>query len=198
MVKISDLEEKKLIVAYSMARTGKHIGIENVWRQWCIRWQDDFSVNGRALRMYDHILVKSKTKTRERVRAGETDIREFKEYDDFLAELCVWLEENYDKTVSKKCNAEILKEKLVKYKSACGHNIRILLKKSGLKGRGYRLQNQTSKKHPQTSKKHSLLLGRYLIFHKGKNGIQECVAQGTYEEMVNWINNKTKEKNEAE
>ena len=50
MLKISDLEEKKLIVAYSMARTSKHIGLENVWRQWCIWWRDDFSVNGGALR----------------------------------------------------------------------------------------------------------------------------------------------------
>ena len=40
--------------------------------------------------MYDHKFVKSKTKARERVRAGETDIQDFKEYDDFLAELCEW------------------------------------------------------------------------------------------------------------
>lgn len=92
MLKISDLEEKKLIVAYSMARTSKHIGLENVWRQWCIWRRDDFSVNGGALRMYDHKFVKSKTKARERVRAGETNIQDFKKYDDFLAELCTWFE----------------------------------------------------------------------------------------------------------
>lgn len=191
MLKISDLEEKKLIVAYSMARTSKHIGLENVWRQWCIWWRDDFSVNGGALRMYDHKFVKSKTKARERVRAGETDIQDFKEYDDFLAELCTWFEENYDKTISKKCNIEIFKDKLLKYKATCGNNISILFKKSGLKEQGYRLQNQTSKKHP-------LLLGKYLIFHKDKYGIQECVAQGRYEQMVNWINNKIEVKNENE
>ena len=141
--------------------------------------------------MYDHKFVKSKTKARERVRAGETDIQDFKEYDDFLAELCEWFEENYDKTISKKCNIEILKDKLLKYKATCGNNISILFKKSGLKEQGYRLQNQTSKKHP-------LLLGKYLIFHKDKYGIQECVAQGTYEQMVNWINNKIEVKNENE
>lgn len=91
MLKISDLEEKRLIVAYSMARTSKHIGLENVWRQWCIWWRDDFTVNGWVLRMYDHKFVKSKRKARERVRAGETNIQDFKEYDDFLAELCAWL-----------------------------------------------------------------------------------------------------------
>lgn len=32
MLKISDLEEKKLIVAYSMAKDEKDIGIEYVWR----------------------------------------------------------------------------------------------------------------------------------------------------------------------
>ena len=42
--------------------------------EWCIWWRDDFSVDGGALRMYDHKFVKSKTKARERVRAGETDI----------------------------------------------------------------------------------------------------------------------------
>ena len=152
------------------------------------RW---FSVNGGALRMYDHKFVKSKTKARERVRAWETNIQDFKEYDDFLAELCEWFEENYDKTISKKCNIEILKDKLLKYKATCGNNISTLFKKSGLKEQGYRLQNQTSKKHP-------LLLGKYLIFHKDKYGIQECVAQGTYEQMVNWINNKIEVKNKDE
>lgn len=33
MLQISDLEEKRLIVAYSMARDKKHVEFENVWRQ---------------------------------------------------------------------------------------------------------------------------------------------------------------------
>lgn len=33
MLYISDLQEKRLIVAYFMARDKKHIGLENVWRQ---------------------------------------------------------------------------------------------------------------------------------------------------------------------
>lgn len=191
MLNISDLEEKKLIVAYSMARNKKHIGLENVWRQWCVWWRDDFSVNGWALRMYDHKFVKSKTKARERVRAGESNIQDFKKYDDFLAELCAWFEEIYDKDATIKENIAILKEKLLKYKATCGNNIHTLFKKSGLKERGYRLQNQTSKKHP-------LLLGKYLIFYKDKYGIQKCVAQGTYEQITNWINNKVEVKNEDE
>lgn len=84
MLKVSDLEEKKLIVAYSMARDNTHIGLENVWRRWCVWWKEDFSVNGGALKMYDHRFVKSTTKARERRRAGETNIQDFKEYDDFL------------------------------------------------------------------------------------------------------------------
>ena len=182
MLKISDLEEKKLIVAYSMARNKKGVGIENVWRQWCIWWKEDFTVNGRVLKMYDHKFVRSKTKARERVKAGESVIQDFKEHDDFLGELCVWLEENYDKTTTRKENIAILKEKLLKYKTACGINIYTLFKKSGLKEKGYRLQNRTSKKHP-------LLLGRYLIFHKD-NGVQKFVTQGTYEQITNWINNE--------
>lgn len=191
MLNISDLEEKRLIVAYSMARTSKHIGLENVWRQWCTWWRDDFSVNGWALRMYDHKFVKSKTKARERVRVGEIDIQDFKEYDDFLAELCKWLEENYDKTISKKSNINILKDKLLKCKAECGRNIQTLFKKSGLKEKGYRLQNQTSVKHP-------LLLGKYLILHKDKYGIQEYVVQGTYEQITKWINDRTEVKTKNE
>lgn len=33
MWKISNLEEKKLIVTYSMARDKKHVGFKNDWRQ---------------------------------------------------------------------------------------------------------------------------------------------------------------------
>lgn len=191
MLNISDLEEKKLIVAYSMARNKKHVGLENVWRQWCIWWKEDFTVNGGALRMYDHRFVKSKTKVRERIKAGEANIQDFKEYDDFLARLCIWFEENYNKTISRKCNIAILKDKLLKYKAECGRNVQMLFKKSGLKEKGYRLQNQTSVKHP-------LLLGKYLIFHKNQCGAQECVAQGTYEQITNWINNETEVKNKNE
>lgn len=41
MLNISDLEEKKLIVACSMAKEKKYVGLENVWRHWCICWKDD-------------------------------------------------------------------------------------------------------------------------------------------------------------
>lgn len=117
------------------------------------------------------------------MKAGENDIQDFKEYDDFLAELCTWLKENYDNTLTRKENIAILKERLLKYKANCGINIRTLFNKSGLKKKGYRLQNWTSKKHP-------LRLGKYLILKK-----QECIAQGTYEQMVDWITtNKDKTK----
>ena len=186
MLKISDLEEKKLIMAYFMAR--RNIGTEKLWRQWCKWWKEDFTVNGGALKMYNHMLVKSKTKTRERIKAGETDIQDFKEYDDFLAELYTWLENNYNKAATREENIAIHKEKLLKYKAVCANNIYTLFKKSGLKRRGYRLQNHTSKKHPY-------FLGKYLIFYKNEDGDQECVAQGSYEQMTDWINEKKGEKN---
>lgn len=145
----------------------KHVGLENVWRQWCIWWENDFSVNGGALKMYDHRFIKSKKKVRERMKAGETDIHDFKEYDDFLVDLCKWIEANYDETISRKDNITILKNRLLKYKAECGRNIQILFKKSGLKEKGYRLQNQTSVNHP-------LLLGKYVIFHKDQHGMKVC------------------------
>lgn len=187
MLNISDSEEKKLIVAYSMARNKKHVGLENVWRQWCIWWKEDFSVNGGTLRMYDHRFIKSKKKVRERMQSGETDIHDFKEYDDFLVDLCKWIEANYDETISRKDNITILKNRLLKYKAECGRNISILFKKSGLKEKGYRLQNQTSVKHP-------LLLGKYVIFYKDRYGIREFVTQGSYEQITKWINNEAEVK----
>lgn len=84
MLNIRNAEEKKIIVAYYMTRNKRNLGIENVWRIWCTWWKDDFSVDGKLLRMYDHIFVLSKTKAREKARIGE-NIQEFKEYDDFLS-----------------------------------------------------------------------------------------------------------------
>lgn len=194
MLNISDLEEKRLIVAYAIVKENQQAFPEKTWRKWSIWWKDDFSVNGGALKMYDHIFVKSKTKAREKKQMGE-DIQEFKEYDDFLAELCVWINEwikdNYDKTVSNKANVARFKEKLLKYKEECNAKIRILFKKSGLYQQGYKLIVQTSKKHP-------LLLGKYIILHTDKYDIRECVAQGSYEQISNWIKQKARIKNDNE
>lgn len=81
--------------------------------------------------MYDHRFIKSKKKVRERMKVGETDIHDFKEYDDFLVDLCKWIEANYDESISRKNNITILKNRLLKYKAECGRNIQILFKKSG-------------------------------------------------------------------
>ena len=182
MRKISDLEEKKLIVAYSMAKDEKNIGIEYVWRDWRTRWNDDFSVNGRALRRYNHQFVKSKTKAREMIRKGETDIYKYKEYDDLLAQICEWMETNYDNSISRQENVDILRRKLLEYKEECYGELYTLLKKSGLKGKGYRLQNAVSAKNVQD-------LGIYRISYKDGKGVTEYV-QGTYEQIVNWMNEK--------
>lgn len=190
MLKISDLEEKKLIVAYSMAKDEKDIGIEYVWREWHTRWNDDFSVNGRALRRYNHQFVKSKTKTRELVRKGETNIYKYKEYDDLLAQICEWMVANYDNTISRQENVDILRKKLLEYKEKCGRELYALLKRSGLKEKGYRLQNSVSVNNVQD-------LGRYRISYNDGKGSKEYV-QGTYGQIVNWINNKIEAKNEDE
>lgn len=182
MLKISDLEENKLIIAYCIARDEKNIGIEYVWREWRTRWNDDFSVNGRALRRYNHQFVKSKTKAREMVRKGETDIYKYKEYDDLLAQICEWMETNYDNSISRQENADILKRKLLEYRDTCGRELYALLKRNGLKGKGYRLQNAVSAKNIQD-------LGRYRISYKDGKGFKEYV-QGTYEQIVNWMNEK--------
>lgn len=39
-------------------------------------------------------------------------------------------------------------------------------------------------------------MGKYLIFHRDQNGNQDCVVQGTYEQVTNWINNKIEGKDE--
>lgn len=174
MLHIKDVEEKKMIVAYYMVRNRKNLGLENVWRVWSAWWEKDFSDKGRPLTMYDHKLVLSKTKAREKVRAGE-NYQDYKEYDDFLAEICEWLKGQFDTTDGRKTHASLLKEQLLKHRSICDQNIRKRLKNSGLRAEGYKLQNQTSKKHP-------LLLGRYLII-----GTEGCIKQGSYEEIMNYI-----------
>lgn len=190
MLKILDLEEKKLIIAYFIAKGEKNIGIEYIWREWHTRWNDDFSVNGWALRRYNHQFVKSKTKAREMARKGEADIYKYKEYDDLLAQICEWMEANYDNTISRQENAGILRRKLLEYKGTCGRELYSLLKRSGLKEKGYRLQNAVSVKNVQD-------LGKYSISYKDGKGFSEYV-QGTYEQIVNWINNKIEVKNEDE
>ena len=78
--------------------------------------------------MYDYRFVKSKTKVRERIKAGEINIQDFKEYDDFLTGLCKWMEDNY-KTIGGQGNTAVLKDKLLKYKLECGNNIIHFLRK---------------------------------------------------------------------
>lgn len=179
MLNISDVEEKKMIVAYHMVRNKKGVGSENVWRTWCIWWKKDFTINGTPLRMYNHTLVQSKTKARDKARRGE-NVQNYKEYDDFLVKLCEWIQENYDNKKGRGTNAENLKANLLKYKAKCDKNIRTFLKKSGLKEKGYKLQNQTSEKHP-------IMLGKYLIFKRQEDGTSRCVKQGSYEQVMNYL-----------
>lgn len=180
MLQIRNAEEKKRIIAYHMARNNQNLGIEKVWRIWNTWWDNDFVADGRKLKMYNHTFVLSKNKAKERMRKGET-IQEFKAYDDFLVEVCKWVKDNYDETKGRNANADALKNNLLKYRMECNRNIRVAFNKSGLKQQGYRLQRQISKKHP-------LLLSKYIILIQTEDGGTQCIKQGGYDEITEYLN----------
>lgn len=181
MLNIKNVEEKKMIVAYYRVGVSyMNLGIENVWRVWCKFWKEDFVVDGNLLKMYDHTLVLSKAKARAKQILGE-NIQEFKEYDDFLIEVCEWIKKNYDEDKDRKANAKILKNKLLEYRAECNRNIRERFSKSGLKEKGYKIKNQPSK--------NPYLLSKYIILAKNEDGVTRYVKQGNYEEVIKYILN---------
>lgn len=175
MQHIKDLEEKKMIIAYYLAKNKKNVGLETVWRIWSNWWDKDFCDKGRTLTMYDHTLVLSKTKARAKVKAGES-FNDYKEYDDFLADICQWIKDSYDNTVDGKTNTNLLTEKLFKYKEQCNNLIRRKFNKSSLKAEGYKLRCVISRRKPHH-------LSTYLLFNED----DVYVTQGTYENMLKYI-----------
>lgn len=178
MVKIKDLEEKKLIISYFLSRS-KGRGIETVYRQWCKWWKEDFTTEGGVLKMYNHSFVLSKTKARQ----GVEQPAYCKEYYERLNEIFEYVRDSYDKSKNKKENVDILKARLFRYREQCNKNIRQIIAENNLYGKECKFLNQTSKKHPN-------ILGKYVFIHK-VNG-SKVVKVGSYEDIINYLKQITK------
>lgn len=191
MVKIKDVEEKKLIVACYIAKNKKdnnYFSDIKVWHHWTALWSEDFRTDeGKVLKLYghNHQFVLSKTKAKEQKKEGILT-QEFKEYDDFLAEICQWINENYKRTKGRIRNANIIKEKLLAYRRECAGIIQEYLNNSGMTEKGYKIQNLTSKKEP-------LLLGKYCILAENLEGRYKSICCGSYETMMEFLKKEMEE-----
>lgn len=184
MLNIKDMEEKRLIIAYYIARNSKcQLNDDIVWNQWNGRWPKDLrSKNNRPLKRYNHHCVESRTQAKKEAKSENLSY-DYTEYDNFIIETCEWVKSLYDKDKANWKNANIVLERLFIYRETCDKRIRELLFESGLAAEGYKLQNQTSKKHPH-------LLGDYLILHN-QNGVNKCVIRGSYEQVMNYLKGVT-------
>lgn len=189
MVKINDVEEKRLIVAYYLAKNKKDNNCFSdikVWHQWTALWSEDFRTEeGKVFKRYDNQFVLSKKKAKKEKHEGIL-IQEFKEYDDFLAEICQWINENYKRIKGRIKNANIIKEQLIEYRRECAGIIQEYFKNSGLSEKGYKFQILTSKKEP-------LLLGKYCILAENPEGRYKDICCGSYEIIMNFLKEEMEE-----
>lgn len=183
MLNIQDVEEKRLIIAYQIAKSGREICLKRVWDYWCADWPKDFRTDdGRVLKMYKQQLVLSKNQARHMSKINALT-QEFKEYDDLLAATYDWIKKNYNGHKCSKRNANIFMEQLLFYRRACFNDILAFLDNSGLKSQGYILQNLTKKKHP-------LLLSEYMVFIKENDNYNKLIIQGTYQQVMDYLRKK--------
>lgn len=78
----------------------------------------------------------------------------------------------------------MMKGRLFEYRKGCDNSIRQFLNENGLTEKGYKLQNQTSKKHPYN-------LGDYLILRREDNG-NKYVIRGSYDQVMSYLKMKMK------
>ena len=189
MLDIKDIEEKKLIVAYRVSKS-KRLGADHIWRLWMSSWDNDFRVKGTPLKMHDHKFIQSNTKRRESANAGEALIQGYKEYDDFLADVYNWIREQLHKyrtdNTMKTCDKFM--KMLASHRRECADNLYRIMRENNLQRKGYSLKNQTSSKNP-------LELGRLLLRHNHE-GTWETIMSGSYEEILDCLNEIIKERGE--
>lgn len=189
MVKIKDVEEKRLIVAYYLAKNKKDNNCFSdikVWHQWTALWSEDFRTEeGKVFKRYANQFVLSKTKAKKQNHEGAL-IQEFKEYDDFLNETCQWVNDNYKRNKSRTRNANIAKERLLEYKKDRGVLLQEYFNNNGFPEKGYRFQNLTSRKEP-------LSMGKYLILAPNPEGRYKSICCGSYEMVMDFFKKEKEE-----
>lgn len=180
MIKIKDVEKKKLQIAYFLSRCKceDNFSISSIYGQWCKWWKEDFLINGTFQpQIYKGELVLSK----KGAQLGETQPECMTYYNDVLHRVQKEIIKHYDNNVGRKTNSDRFKKQMLHKR---GKNLKKLIE--ALKERNvadkYFIENRTSKKHP-------CKLGLYAIRDKGKpNGIYYC--SGTYETVLDYIENE--------
>lgn len=183
MVRIKDVEEKRLILTYYLSKSKKDnkcFGDIKVWNQWTALWSEDFRTEtGKVLKRYNNQFVLSKTKAKKQKEEG-TLTQDFKEYDDFLAETYQWVNENHKRNKGRTKNANIMKERLLAYKKECAILIQEYFNNNEFAEKGYRFQNLTSKKEP-------LLMGKYCILAPNSEERYKGICCGSYETVMEFL-----------
>lgn len=168
MVKITDLEEKKLIIAYHKCGSNKNCknifvnsGIYAKWLEW---WKSDFTINEKCIQMYKQKLILSGAKWRQGIRP-----QEYEERTEFLTSITDWINSTYDKKLGRKGNRKAFHRMLIELRERQLNNLSIEASKIGC----------TIK---DISSKNELELRTYNLIRNG-----EIVASGTYESLLLYV-----------
>lgn len=178
MIKIKDMEEKRLTVAYFMSRNKKVLCPELVWEAWIQWWKEDFTTDdGAQLLMFNGFFVLPRTEQ------GIPKPHYCKEYDEFLHNTLVWIREH--SKGSRKANNESLMHMLTAHREENSRRLFDLFEQKNLQHKGYKLLDHTA------YRKHPLRLGRFSISHRDyRDKNKTCVVDGSYETVLDYINNK--------
>ena len=147
MVRINDIEEKKLIIAYSKACSKKQDEIldnRSVYATWRSLWIDDFRYRGVCLRMRKNKFCTTKNSKKKCVCPSYV----LKECNTFISSITEWLNDVYNQNGSKKENKEYFEKMIFAYRKSAFAELEQLLKDSGLEAAGYYLTDYTNKRNP--------------------------------------------------
>ena len=182
MINIKDADEKKMIVGYIKTCSNNAVRNplcnSNVYTTWLMRWRDDFAVNGKCLKMWHQKFVESANKHRKGIEPPEY----YNEYNEFINSVTGWMNDNYNKKISKKSNKRKFAGILIEYRKNCAHEL-VQLLSSHDNFTNCRL----AYKLPVRDGKGFTELIKYSIIHDGTP-----IFSGSYDETAEYIVNTNK------
>lgn len=129
MIKISDADEKKMIIAYkklwSNKATRNLLCKSSIYSAWILRWRNDFVVNGKCLKMWRQQFVVSANKHRKGIEPPEY----YKEYNEFINSVTGWMNDNYEIKQGRKNNKKKYAEMLIEHRKICADKVMAQLEK---------------------------------------------------------------------
>lgn len=180
MVRINDIEEKKLIIAYSKACSKKQDEIldnRSVYATWRSLWSDDFRYRGVCLRMRKNKFCTTKNSKKKCVCPSYV----LKECNTFISSITEWLNDVYNQIGSKKENKEYFEKMIFAYRKSAFAELEQLLKDSGLEAAGYYLTDYTNKRNP-------IRITNFQLDYRISDDKKKFIKAGSYEPLKNYIN----------